>query len=477
MSVNQSDDASQRLNYFNGQRLAAGDFRTEQEYHLGMRRLLNRSLYSPGIVVGLEVEPVKPDPVKPDPADKHRVVVRRGLAFDHLGREIFLPTDMLVQVMGAPSSMDGVVFGNLLTISYRERRQFPSQEQCVIGAPFKPCSGDLPWGAPTRIVADAVFEFLDSWPTEESGRVVLGQIELSSKCDVTRVLAGVRKYAVPVKPPTVTPLALEGEKDIDANNPKELIFHVRGGFPAAATLVLQSRPFGSVHYTEMPPHTHQLNLVLSMQPGVAAHRHALGAIQTSDELDPANIGFTSLAHAGNEGDYCIRLWKPANYLKQGSLEDGDVPWDLGQKAGLRATNTLHHHAIAAGQETNDAGAVPDHTHTFTASTAAVVGQQPFGGGGGVRAGNAYSYFGDLKVELDGVNITENLLAQLKASGTDWPTLRLGAADDQTHVMVTTGTGDIDLLRLPGVDLVPGPHTLRFTPSSGGGQLHYNLYVE
>ena len=51
------------------------------------------------------------------------------------------------------------------------------------------------------------------------------------------------------------------------DNPKELIFHVRGGFPSAATLVLQSRAFSALHYTEMPPHTHQLNLVLSTQPG------------------------------------------------------------------------------------------------------------------------------------------------------------------------------------------------------------------
>lgn len=468
MNANQADDL-QRLNYFNGQRLAAADFRAEQAHHLGMRHLLNRSLYSSGIVVGLEVEP--------DPADKHKVIVRKGLAFDHLGREIVVPQDLSAQVMGAPSGTPGVVFGNLLTVSYREQRRSPVSERCAIVQPYKPCSGDLPWGAPTRIAADAVFEFLDSWPSAESGRVVLGQVELSNKCQVVRVLAGVRKYAVPVKPPTVAPLALEGEKDIDADNPKELIFHVRGGFPSAATLVLQSRAFSALHYTEMPPHTHQLNLVLSTQPGQPAHHHALASIQTSDELDPANIGFTALCHAGHEGDYSLRLWRPANWIKQGDLEDGDVPWDLKDKAHLTATNTLHHHSIAAGQQTSDAGAVPDHSHTFTTNSASEAGQQPPGGGGAVRAGTAYAYFGDLKVALDGVDITENILAQLKASGTDWPNLRLGALDDATHVLVSKGTGDIDLLRLPGVDLVPGSHVLKFTPSAGGGQLHYNLYVE
>jgi hypothetical protein len=462
MNANQFDDVSLRVNYFNGQRLAAGDFRAEQGYHLGMRRVLNRSLYSSGIVVGMEVEPAKSNPV--DPADKHRVVVRRGLSFDHLGREIFLPTDVVVQVMGAPSATPGVVFGNLLTISYRESRKFPAQDKCVIGLPYKPCSGDLAWGAPTRIAADAVFEFLDSWPAADSGRVVLAQIELSKQCNVVRVLSGVRKYAVPVKPPAVTPLALEGEKDIDINNPKELIFHVRGGFPSAATLVMRSRPFSSLHYSELAGHTHDLTLELSTQPGINAHKHTLGELKTDKKLHPDTIEFESLVHFGDPDDYCIRLWDDAN---------GAQPTNLTPLSRFKARNTEHDHAIAAGTTTDEAGAVPSHTHTFTTKILGGAGQSP----GSMRPGAAYTFFGDLKVEIDGVNVTEDILAQLKASGTDWPTLRLGTIGDQNHVMVTAGTDDIDLLRLPGVDLVPGPHTLKFTPQAGGGQLHYNLYVE
>ena len=110
MSANPPDDARERLNYFNGQRLAAADFRAEQGHHTGMRRVLNHALYSSGIVTGLEVELVSSD----KPADRHLVKVRRGLAFDHLGREIFLPEDVLVHAMGAPSTTEGVVFGNLL---------------------------------------------------------------------------------------------------------------------------------------------------------------------------------------------------------------------------------------------------------------------------------------------------------------------------------------------------------------------------
>jgi hypothetical protein len=165
MSANPPDEALQRLNYFNGQRLLAGDLRAEQGHHVGMRRVLNRSLYSAGIVVGLEVVKISPATA---PEDKHRVIVRKGLAFDHLGREIFLPEDVKVQVMGAPSTSKGVVFGNLLAVSYYESRKFPTRDGCTVGAPYRPCSGDLAWGAPTRIVADAVFEFLDSWPGDRA---------------------------------------------------------------------------------------------------------------------------------------------------------------------------------------------------------------------------------------------------------------------------------------------------------------------
>ena len=54
--------AVERLHYYNGQRLDAADLGLEQHYHLAMRRLLNRGLFTPGVVDGLEVD-------QPDPAD------------------------------------------------------------------------------------------------------------------------------------------------------------------------------------------------------------------------------------------------------------------------------------------------------------------------------------------------------------------------------------------------------------------------
>ena len=45
----------ERLYYANGQRLAATELRLEQRYHIDVRRLLTRGLFTAGVVQGLEV--------------------------------------------------------------------------------------------------------------------------------------------------------------------------------------------------------------------------------------------------------------------------------------------------------------------------------------------------------------------------------------------------------------------------------------
>ena len=42
----------ERLSFYNGERLNADDFKLEQEYHIRVRRWLNKSLYSAGIAGG-----------------------------------------------------------------------------------------------------------------------------------------------------------------------------------------------------------------------------------------------------------------------------------------------------------------------------------------------------------------------------------------------------------------------------------------
>jgi hypothetical protein len=69
-------DPPRRVNFFEGQLLTTADLAVEQEYHRGMRYLLNR-LHGYGTVSGLEVV-----------VSRGRVRVSPGLGIDVLGREI-----------------------------------------------------------------------------------------------------------------------------------------------------------------------------------------------------------------------------------------------------------------------------------------------------------------------------------------------------------------------------------------------------
>lgn len=457
MSADQSDAALQRLNYFNGQRLAASDFRAEQGHHMGMRRVLNRSLYSPGIVVGLEVVPAAPP--SNDPQDKHRVIVRHGLAFDHLGREIFLPVDVSVQVMGAPRSAPGVVFGNLLVVSYRESRKFPSQSQCKIGAPFRPCSGDLSWGAPTRIVADAVFEFVDSWPSDDSGKIVLSQIELDSKCKVVRTSPGVRRYAVPAKPQTARPISLEGEKDIDQFNPKVLHFHVDGGMPESVVLHLRSRPFSTLYYTELGRHTHAVTSTLSNDSHDYGHSHPVSGGKTTPN-----------------GLHNHKIWVDDGANAPGVDADTGDDWN----DHILSQEGVHEHDlkdITLGSALN----VYTHTHTINVSSASAgVSDLAIRSPAAPDTNTtALRYLVDLRVLFDETNdITDRVLQQLRSKlGQElkWPAL----GDSGVNALaLPEGSGEIDLLKIPGLEIGLGRHTLTFrvVKPAVGGTLQYNLYV-
>lgn len=457
MSANQSDPVLERLNYFNGQRLAASDLRTEQGHHVGMRRVLNRSLYSPGIVIGLDVEPAPED--KKDPTWKHKVIVRRGLAFDHLGREIFVPQDILVLAMGAASKTTGVVFGNLLAVSYRESRRHPAHDHCAVVTPYKPCSGDMPWGAPTRIAAEWVFEFLDSWPADDSGKIVLGQIELNAKCEVVRVLPGVRRYATPVKPQKVRTLSLEGEKDIDNANPKVLHFHVDDGAPESVMLYLRSRKFSSLYYTEMGKHIHSISTNLSTDTHDFVHSHTVtGGKTTLNGIHRHALKVNDDSPAGLDDESNEMWWIDS------------IVSDAGE----------HEHNIEGVTLANNLGPY-SHSHTLTASSARA-GVSDTEVRKPVAPANdtfALTFLRNVRVIFDGADdITDRILDQLRSQPGQalmWPML----GDTTTNQLASQdGTGEIELMKIPGIEIGLGRHTLTFRVNDAavGGTLQYNLYV-
>jgi hypothetical protein len=73
----------QRVRYFDGEYLRAGDFQAEQAYHIEMRRRLNMALHLFGIVEGLQLQ-------GSGTGGPSVVSIAPGMAIDAYGREMFL---------------------------------------------------------------------------------------------------------------------------------------------------------------------------------------------------------------------------------------------------------------------------------------------------------------------------------------------------------------------------------------------------
>ncbi len=81
----------ERLRFFNGRLLTAGDFALEQNYFRGKLKLHNRALHGFGIVSGLKVT-----------VQSGKVVVTAGLALDCEGNELVVETDE--SISGPPAT-------------------------------------------------------------------------------------------------------------------------------------------------------------------------------------------------------------------------------------------------------------------------------------------------------------------------------------------------------------------------------------
>lgn len=81
----------ERVHYYEREYLRSFDFTAEQSYHLEMRRRLNLALHRWGLVDGLDV--IKGELVPGAPEQFH---ITPGMAIDGYGREIFLPTPIVL---------------------------------------------------------------------------------------------------------------------------------------------------------------------------------------------------------------------------------------------------------------------------------------------------------------------------------------------------------------------------------------------
>lgn len=433
--MSNSADPIDRLNYYNGQRLEAADLRMEQEYHIRMRRELNRSLHTSGIAAGLEVRPV--------PGNDFKVTVDPGLALDHLGREILVLETREIAVSGIPSTTEGVVLGNYLTARYVETPVMVSEDGCCTPLP---AGQRLAWGGPERVRTDAVLEWQNDWPAAGSGRIVLAQVELDESCRVRNIRTGVRKYVGMSQPPRTMSYALEGEKDINAQNPKLLGFHVRGGRPQSVLLYLRAQPLSTLYYTELARHSHTVNLPTT---STGAHTHTLnlGTLTTSEA---GNHKHTAKANVEDpEGHNALEL-DPHDVL---NADLNIVNFDI-QNAGA------HTHTISGGTaNTNSTGA---HTHSVSGSSS-TAGQNI-----DARVGTAYAYVDGLRVFVDGAEVTAEIQNRLGLA-------KLGDGT-AAHRLAQSPPVEIQLDTL-GADLSEGYHYIEFKVNAGGGKIVYNLYVE
>lgn len=511
----------ERLNYYNGQRLEAGDLKLEQEYHIRTRRWLNKSLYTTGIASGLDVRAE---------IGTRTIIVSPGLALDAEGREILLLEEARLTVPGKPhkkaQGSDATVEGLYLTIRYNEESIHEERNCCVPQSEGSKQNGNRPaWGGPARVQAKPQFNWRDSLPYESSGEVLLAQVELTPDCSqVHQVNTGVRQYVGAASDAKVRQYALEGERHIDKKNPGRIYFHIRGRQPKAVTLYLRAEQFSTLYYTELGKHSHSATVTGSTQganPSLTKqntkHKHGAGAL---------------IASAGATADHTHQLMARKGYIGHGPENTGlaaffliEREWaiDVGPNIGplgnvipfvksliAPETDTVvdnilddvggaidgggtHTHSIT-GETRDDEGFEYHHTHTLSGSGAT--------GDAGItdpsppppalqaysaRSGAPLSFVNDLKVKIDGRPVTTDIVAQLKAADPIWNTSsqdKLGnglgnhplVADPVTR---RGGTGEIKLDFLPNVFFLEGEHAIELSVEGegNGGRILYNLYVE
>jgi len=491
----------ERLNYFNGQRLQAADLKLEQDYHIRVRRWLNRSLYTDGIANGLEVRKVPGAP---------RVRIGAGLALDAMGREIILLEEREETVPGAHDD-ENRPLGLYLTIRYREDVLARQNGSCV---PQSGSQDKAAWGGPSRVLADPAIEWSREVPHEDSGKVLLAYVGLGKGCkDVNLLDTGVRRYVGAASAAKVRQYALEGARDLDAANPADVSFHIRGRQPTSVTLYLRADPFPTFHYTEVGQHAHGLHVsVVNLQ--IPAHKHDMP--QTVTGAGSAHGHTVSSIMANADAD----VWKGVTGLIAGAT--AGYPPAVGVFAALALQDAFNPNkgayltlspdpfrqhsgdnlqtrvnmSIGLADEDQHTHGIPSSTNDFPSSSNPQViplSATATSDNAGItdpsvpqysaRAGAPLTYVDAMHVSFDGVDVTDAVLRQIRNSRPpteNWAALGNGLESHPLSARgLDAGTGPIRLDFLPGVTIAEGEHRIVLSVAGvgNGGRVHFNLYVE
>jgi hypothetical protein len=512
----------ERLNYFNGQRLQAADFKLEQEYHMRVRRWLNRSLYTPGIASGLEVYKIEGAP---------KVKVLPGLAIDHLGREIILLEERTVDVVDHSGGGNSVCQGPYLTIRYQEEVIAQQDTSCAVGAAS---ANKAAWGGPARILAEPVLELTADLPHEGSGKITLACIALAQGCaSVETVDTGVRRYVREASGAKVRQYALEGVRDIDAKNSARIYFHIRGPQPNV-TLYLKGDKFPTLYYTELGHHTHGMGMT-PMSVTLKPHSHGVAPDESSGSASATEVPPKGLTGpAGQHGHTVSTITAYADSSAWGQvfeeiaavMSDAGNPGAAAQMAGISPKQAKGRFYDGGGGQTalaispyRDVPGVQDlvervgmnvvlhekeaHSHSIEPFPSDGTDQVLLLSGGDLspasagvsdteppnyrpREGDPLSYVDDLHIAIDGTDVTEAVRSQVinnRQDGDDWTKFGDPQQKDKNgqnnHPFVKFGTGSMRIDYLPGVVLGEGEHYIDLSVSGAGngGRIHFNLYVE
>jgi hypothetical protein len=505
----------ERLHFFNGQRLQAEDFRLEQDYHMRVRRWLNRSLYTSGIASGLEVRKIP---------GKSSVVVGPGLALDCFGREIILLDEQPVSLHGR-----GIHY---LTIRYQEDST-ARQDACC--PPATGSKNHTASGGPSRILAEPVLEWSTALPHEESGKVLLARVELAPGCGEVKVLdTSVRHYVGAASAAKVRQYVLEGVRELDQNNPASIVFHVRGRNPTSITLYLRSEPFPTYFYTEMGRHTHGSNVEQGASTGPASaidqHVHSGSTLNATNQFHghsawgfaskspyagtipptkpedifdaatsallpypdgPKSINFPGFGDPNYDTNTPPMMLRMITTIGTNGPGGETVPHSehLGSLVGMEIHDDLGHgHPIDGSTGDPQTTLAPSnfHHHAFSASISR------FGVDVDARSGAHLKYVSNLQISIGpmghAIPKTADILRQLSDSNpTDWRgKIRLGeggSTQGTVDVLQENGTGAIRLDFLPDISFGEGEYVIELSVPAGtntqpnGGRIHYNLYIE
>ena len=270
---------------------------------------------------------------------------------------------------------------------------------------------------------------------------------------------------------TGTGISLTGSQDIDVNNLEILYFHVAGVAPAQTLLYVYAERFHQAFYTELGDHEHGPGTLSTDNTSINSHQHS-GSVNISGHGHSISIGNDSHNHR-----ILTRVDGTDSWID--TLGGGSPFYDRYQQVSpynpwIEADT--HNHSASTGSVTGTtspsfstgsvSGGSTTHDHDVDAGITSSEGITP--DGASVRtSGSPKKYFDSLKIEIDGVDRTAELLIQ---SG-------LAKFGDGTsgHQLVTAGVE----LDITGYITVPGQHKIVFSLLSGvdnGGKVRYNLYT-